>query len=52
MPPVATRLSFLVNGQPVSADNLPGHTTFDSPATPERVYFPVSRVRAERPALP
>lgn len=26
--------------------------TFDSPATPERVFFAVQRVRAERPALP
>ena len=26
--------------------------TFDSPATPERVFFAVQRVRSERHALP
>jgi xanthine dehydrogenase large subunit len=25
--------------------------SFDSPATPERIFFAVRRVRAERPAL-
>jgi xanthine dehydrogenase large subunit len=29
-----------------------GVVTFDSPATPERVFFAVRRVRAEHPALP
>jgi xanthine dehydrogenase large subunit len=28
-----------------------GHATFDSPATPERIFFAVRKVRSERPAL-
>jgi xanthine dehydrogenase large subunit len=32
-------------------DTLPGVATFDSPATPERIFFAVRRVRSERTAL-